>query len=43
MKQTNELTPRQAAETRLNYPPGTRILLEQKMTVTQTGMEAMTL
>ena len=28
MKQTNELTPRQAAETRLNYPPGIRILLE---------------
>lgn len=28
MKQSNELTPRQAAECRLNYPPGTRILLE---------------
>ena len=28
MSQTNELTPRQAAECRLNYPPGTRILLE---------------
>ena len=28
MNQTNELTPRQAAECRLNYPPGTRILLE---------------
>ena len=28
MNQTNELTPRQAAECRLNYPPGTRIVLE---------------
>ena len=28
MSQTNELTPKQAAECRLNYPPGTRILLE---------------
>ena len=28
MKQTNELTPRQVAEVRLNYPPGTRIVLE---------------
>ena len=28
MNQTNELTPKQAAECRLNYPPGTRILLE---------------
>ena len=28
MNQSNELTPRQAAECRLNYPPGTRILLE---------------
>ena len=28
MSQNNELTPRQAAECRLNYPPGTRILLE---------------
>ena len=28
MNQTNELTPRQAAECRLNYPPGTRILLD---------------
>ena len=28
MSQTNELTPRQAAECRLNYPPGTRIVLE---------------
>lgn len=28
MNQTNELTPRQAAEYRLSYPPGTRVLLE---------------
>lgn len=28
MNQTNELTPKQAAEYRLNYPPGTRILME---------------
>ena len=28
MNQTNELIPKQAAECRLNYPPGTRILLE---------------
>ena len=28
MNQTNELTPKQAAECRLNYHPGTRILLE---------------
>ena len=28
MNQTNELTPKQAAECRLYYPPGTRILLE---------------
>ena len=28
MSQNNDLTPRQAAEYRLNYPPGTRILLE---------------
>ena len=28
MNQTKELTPRQTAECRLNYPPGTRILLE---------------
>ena len=28
MNQTNELTPKQAAECRLNHPPGTRILLE---------------
>ena len=28
MSQNNELTPSQAAECRLNYPPGTRILLE---------------
>ena len=28
MSQNNDLTPSQAAEYRLNYPPGTRILLE---------------
>ena len=28
MNQNNELTPQQAAQCRLNYPPGTRILLE---------------
>ena len=28
MNQNNEMTPRQVAECRLNYPPGTRILLE---------------
>ena len=28
MKQSNELTPRQAAEVRLNYPPGTRVMLD---------------
>lgn len=36
MSQTNELTPKQAAECRLNYPPGTRILLEHMDDMTRS-------